>query len=58
MPERLTALGAFEILRPEQVHILSDSAEKVRFDAGDTVYKKGGKAGIENGSGRNREAVC
>jgi CRP-like cAMP-binding protein len=44
MAERLTALGAFEILRPEQVHILSDSAEKVRFDAGDTVYSKGGKA--------------
>ncbi len=44
MEDRLTTQEVFETLRPEQVHTLSESSDKVKFDAGDTVYHKGDKA--------------
>ncbi|UCG53422.1 MAG: cyclic nucleotide-binding domain-containing protein [Candidatus Latescibacterota bacterium] len=44
MAERLRAQEVFEFLRPEQIHVISEAADKVRFAAGDTVYEKGAKA--------------
>jgi len=37
----LTAGGLFEFLRPDQIHKISEAAERVRYHAGDIVYKRG-----------------
>lgn len=44
MPERLVAHDVFSFLRPEQVHAISERAERVRFPAGAMVYQRGAKA--------------
>lgn len=42
--ERLEGQGVFQFLRPEQVRAISDVAEVVEFEAGDTIYEKGARA--------------
>lgn len=42
--DRLSAQEVFHFLRPDQIHALSETAETVTFESGDTVYFKGGKA--------------
>ncbi len=43
MPERLVAHEVFSFLRPEQIHAISERAERVRFPAGAIVYERGEK---------------
>ncbi len=38
--ERLEGQEVFQFLRPEQVKAISDVAEVVEFQAGDTIYEK------------------
>ena len=42
--ERLDRHEVFQFLRPDQVKTISDVAEVVAYDAGETVYKKGAAA--------------
>jgi CRP-like cAMP-binding protein len=42
--ERLEGQGVFQFLRPEQLRAISDVAEVVECEAGDTIYEKGGRA--------------
>ena len=39
--EQFTGSALFPLLRPEQVHALSEVAEKLSLDAGDIVYNRG-----------------
>jgi CRP-like cAMP-binding protein len=41
---RLKREEIFDFLRPEQINALSETAEVVKFKAGDTVYEQGEKA--------------
>jgi len=45
MEDRLTTQEVFETLRPEQVHTLSEFSDKLKLAAGDTVYRRGDRAG-------------
>jgi|GEM_PF-668066 len=42
--EKLKKQDVFELLRPEQVNLLSETAEVVRFKAGEMVYSQGTRA--------------
>ena len=42
--ERLKRGEIFEYLRPDQIDVLSESSEDLRFEAGATVYYRGEKA--------------
>ena len=42
--ERLDSEQIFGFLRPDQVHKLSEAAERVEFKAGDTIYERGAPA--------------
>ncbi len=44
MAEQLTAQQVFGFLRPDQIHAISETADKVRYAAGDTIYERGAKA--------------
>jgi len=44
MAEQLTAEKVFEFLRPDQVHAISEAADKVRYAAGETIYERGATA--------------
>ena len=44
MADRLIAQEVFGFLRPEQIHAISEAAEKVAYKAGEIVYEKGAKA--------------
>jgi CRP-like cAMP-binding protein len=44
MADRLIARDIFAFLRPEQMHAISESAEKIRLGAGEMVYERGNKA--------------
>ncbi|MBW1881325.1 MAG: cyclic nucleotide-binding domain-containing protein [Deltaproteobacteria bacterium] len=37
----LTAGGLFELLRPDQINKISEASERVKYHAGDIVYKRG-----------------
>ena len=39
--EQFTGQSLFPLLRPEQVHALSEVAEKLSLEAGDIVYSRG-----------------
>jgi CRP-like cAMP-binding protein len=42
--ERLIGHDLFQFLRPDQIKIISDMAERVSLKAGDTVFQRGDKA--------------
>ena len=42
--EQLVGHEVFEFLRSDQVNTISEAAEVVDYEAGDTVYYKGGRA--------------
>ena len=42
--EKLRKQEVFELLRPEQIDLLSEAAKVVKFKAGETVYSRGEKA--------------
>ena len=42
--EKLKKQDIFELLRPEQVNLLSEAAETVKFQAGEMIYARGAKA--------------
>ncbi len=44
MAVQLISQDMFGFLRPEQVHAISEAAERVDYKAGDIVYQKGAKA--------------
>jgi len=44
MAVQLISQDMFGFLRPEQVHAISEAAERVEYKAGDIVYQKGAKA--------------
>ena len=41
IPDRLNKNEVFQFLRPEQVRAVSDVAQVVEFDAGETIYERG-----------------
>ena len=41
IPDRLNKNEVFQFLRPEQVRAISDVAQVVEFDAGETIYERG-----------------
>ena len=43
--ERLNKQDIVQLLRPEQVDLLSEAAKTVAFKAGETVYARRGKSG-------------
>jgi len=44
IPDRLDKHEVFRFLRPDQVRAISDVAEVVEYQAGETIYEKGSKA--------------
>ena len=44
IPDRLDKHEVFQFLRPDQVRAISDVAEVVEFEAGETIYERGAKA--------------
>ena len=45
MPKKqLTGQDMFGLLRPEQVHLLSEASETISMDAGSTIFRRGDKA--------------
>ena len=45
MPKKqLTGKDMFGLLRPEQVHLLSEASETISMDAGSTIFRRGDKA--------------
>jgi CRP-like cAMP-binding protein len=44
MAKGLTAQEVFEFLHPDQVHAISETADKISCRAGETVYERGAKA--------------
>jgi CRP-like cAMP-binding protein len=41
IPDRLNKNEVFQFLRPEQVRAISDVAQVVEFEAGETIYQRG-----------------
>ena len=44
IPDRLDKNEVFQFLRPDQVRVISDVAQVVEYQAGETIYEKGAKA--------------
>jgi len=44
IPDRLDKNEVFQFLRPDQVRVISDVAQVVEYQAGQTIYEKGAKA--------------
>ena len=44
IPDRLDKNEVFQFLRPDQVRAISDVAQVVEYQAGDTIYERGTKA--------------
>jgi len=44
IPDRLDKNEVFQFLRPDQVRTISDVAQVVDFEAGETIYERGAKA--------------
>jgi CRP-like cAMP-binding protein len=44
IPDRLDKHEVFQFLRPDQVRAISDVAQVVDFEAGETIYERGAKA--------------
>ena len=42
--EQLIGHDLFQLLRPEQVRAISDTAEEITLEAGETVFRRGDKA--------------
>lgn len=44
IPDRLDKNEVFQFLRPDQVNVISNVAQVVDFEAGETIYERGAKA--------------